>query len=117
MMGLRGLREETGSMPRHAPPRVMRVVLNRDLIVHTAVQLVERDGPDGLSMRAVGLELGVTAMAMYRHVPSKDALIEGIAEYVMATLDLPEDETGDWKSGARDLIHAFRAIAEEYPRS
>jgi AcrR family transcriptional regulator len=95
----------------------MRVVLTRDLIVHTAVELVERDGAKALSMRAVGAELGVSAMAMYRHVPSKDALIEGIAEYVMATLDVPEDGTGDWKSGARNLVRAFRAIAQEYPRS
>ncbi|MEU5879951.1 TetR/AcrR family transcriptional regulator [Spirillospora sp. NPDC047279] len=95
----------------------MRLVLNRELIVHTAVEVVEREGPGGLSMRAVGLELGVTAMAMYRHVPSKDALIEGMAEYVMAALEVSEDEPDDWKAGARELVRAFRAVAHEYPRS
>lgn len=103
-------------MARRPPDRVMRVVLTRDLIVHTAVELVERDGAQALSMRAVGLELGVTAMAMYRHVPSRDALIEGIAEYVMGALEVP-GETDDWKDAARSLIRAYRAIAEEYPRS
>ncbi|XVQ14876.1 TetR/AcrR family transcriptional regulator C-terminal domain-containing protein [Spirillospora sp. CA-255316] len=95
----------------------MRIVLNRDLIVHTAVGLVERRGPKALSMRAVAGELGVTAMAMYKHVPNKEALVRGIAEYVMTTLDLPEDSPGDWRAGARDLARAFRSTANEYPRS
>ena len=104
-------------MARRAPQPVLRVVLTRELIVHAAVELVEREGARALSMRAVGAELGVSAMAMYRHVPSKDALIEGIAEYVMTGLDVPEDPATDWKEGARALMRAFRAIAQEYPRS
>ncbi|MBW8481335.1 TetR/AcrR family transcriptional regulator [Actinomadura parmotrematis] len=104
-------------MPRDAPDRVMRVVLTRELIVHTAVELVERAGPDALSMRAVGAELGVSAMAAYRHVPSRDALVEGVAEYVMGAIDLPDDECEDWREDARRLLRAFRAAAAEYPRS
>ncbi|MEU9025387.1 TetR/AcrR family transcriptional regulator C-terminal domain-containing protein [Actinomadura sp. NPDC048394] len=104
-------------MPKPAPQRVMRVVLTRELIVHTSVDLIERKGPEALSMRAVGAELGVTAMAMYKHVPNKDALVEGIAEYVMDTMDLPEAPPGDWRSGARELVRAFRRTANEYPRS
>ncbi|WP_433475160.1 TetR/AcrR family transcriptional regulator [Spirillospora sp. CA-142024] len=103
-------------MPKRAPRRVMRVVLNRDLIVHTAVGLVEREGAKALSMRAVGAELGVTAMAMYNHVPDKEALVRGIAEYVMGSMDLPEERPGDWREGARDLVRAFRRTAQEYPR-
>jgi AcrR family transcriptional regulator len=104
-------------MARRAPQPVLRVVLTRELIVHAAVELVEREGARALSMRGVGAELGVSAMAMYRHVPSKDALIEGIAEYVMTGLDVPEEPATDWKAGARALMRAFRAIAQEYPRS
>ncbi|MFC5749006.1 TetR/AcrR family transcriptional regulator C-terminal domain-containing protein [Actinomadura rugatobispora] len=105
-------------MPKHTPQPVMRIVLNRELIVHTAVGLVERQGPKALSMRAVAGELGVTAMAMYKHVPNREALVRGIAEYVMATLDLPAATApGDWRAGARDLTLAFRRTAAEYPRS
>ncbi|ROO90549.1 TetR family transcriptional regulator [Actinocorallia herbida] len=104
-------------MGRTVPQRIMRVVLTRELIVHTAVELVERDGPDALSMRAVGEELGVSAMAMYRHVESKEDLIQGMAEYVMATLDVPDEQEGAWRDEARELVRAFRAIAREFPRS
>ncbi|MCD0449421.1 TetR/AcrR family transcriptional regulator [Actinocorallia sp. API 0066] len=96
----------------------MRLVLTRELVVHTAVEIVERRGADGLSMRAVGEELGVTAMAVYRHVDSRESLIAGVAEYVMATMDVPESADGtDWKDEARILMRAFRGIAREYPRS
>ncbi|MDX6741978.1 TetR/AcrR family transcriptional regulator [Actinocorallia sp. A-T 12471] len=104
-------------MGRSVPQRIMRVVLTRELIVHTAVELVERAGPDALSMRAVAEELGVSAMATYRHVASKEDLIEGMAEYVMATLDVPDEQEADWRDEARALIRAFREIAREFPRS
>ncbi|RAY16291.1 TetR/AcrR family transcriptional regulator [Actinomadura craniellae] len=104
-------------MPKRPPQPVMRVVLNRELIVHTAVGLIEREGAEALSMRAVAGELGVTAMAMYNHVPNKEALVRGVAEYVMGTLELPAEKPGDWRAGARDLIWAFRRTADEYPRS
>ncbi|WP_030171984.1 TetR/AcrR family transcriptional regulator [Spirillospora albida] len=103
-------------MPKHAPRPVLRTVLTRDLIVHTAVALIEREGVRALSMRAVAAELGVSAMAMYNHVPSKEELVRGIAEYVMETLELPEP-TGDWRADARGLIRAFRRTTDEYPRS
>ena len=103
-------------MPKPAPKRIMRVVLSRDLIVHTAVGLIEREGAKALSMRAVGAELGVSAMAMYNHVPDREALVRGIAEYVMSSMDLPEERPDDWRAGARDLVRAFRRTAQEYPR-
>lgn len=103
-------------MPRRAPQRVMRVVLNRDIIVHTAAEIVESQGAEALSMRAVGQELGVTAMAIYRHVANKDELIKAIGEYVMAGLDLPSSSGDGWRVDARNLVRGFRAIAQEYPR-
>ena len=49
-----------------------------------AVALADRDGIEGLSMRKLGQELGVDAMALYRHVRSKDDLLDGIVEVVVA---------------------------------
>ena len=104
-------------MPETSPQPVARGVLNRDLIVRTAVDLVERRGPEALSMRTVAGELGVTAMAMYKHFPNRAALLRGIAEYVMGTLELPPETPGDWRAGARALALAFRRTAKRYPRS
>lgn len=46
----------------------------------TALELVDRVGVDGLSMRKLGAALGVEAMTLYHYVPDKDALLSGLVE-------------------------------------
>jgi TetR/AcrR family transcriptional regulator, tetracycline repressor protein len=65
--------------------------LSRELIVTTALALVDRDGLKALSMRRLGAELGVDPMAVYYHVPNKDALLDAIVEAVMSEIDLSID--------------------------
>ena len=104
-------------MVRKSPELVLRPALTRERIVHAAVELIERKGPDALSMRAVAAELGVAVMSLYNHVPNKAALMEGVAEYVVAGLELIPAGTGDWRGEARDLVRAFRAAAQEHPHA
>ncbi|GAA2598094.1 TetR/AcrR family transcriptional regulator C-terminal domain-containing protein [Actinomadura fulvescens] len=93
-----------------------RPVLTRDRIVRAAVGLIERDGADALSMRGVAAELGVAVMSLYNHVPNKAALFEGVAEYVVAGIDLADDPDEPFTERARALVRAFRKVAHDYPR-
>ena len=45
-----------------------------------AIDLADRGGIDALSMRKLGQELGVEAMALYRHVRDKTDLLDGVVE-------------------------------------
>ena len=54
-----------------------RTPLNRDRVLQVAIELADRDGLEALSMRKLGQELGVDAMALYRHVRNKDDLTTG----------------------------------------
>lgn len=65
--------------------------LKREQIVTTALVLVDRDGLKALSMRKLGAELGVDPMAVYYHIPNKQALLDAIVEAVMAGIDLSVD--------------------------
>ena len=65
--------------------------LKREQIVSTALALVDRDGLNWLSMRRLGAELGVDPMAVYYHIPNKQALLDAIVEAVMAGIDLSVD--------------------------
>lgn len=54
--------------------------LSRERIVEAALGKVRREGSDALSLRALALELDVTAPALYDHIDSKDDLLRAIAE-------------------------------------
>ncbi|RSN69941.1 TetR family transcriptional regulator [Actinomadura sp. WAC 06369] len=99
---------------RPAPER--RPALNRGRIVRAAIGLIEREGADALSMRRVAAELDVAVMSLYNHVPNKNALLEGVAEHVVAGMELDDDPSAPWQDRARALVRAFRTVAHEYPR-
>jgi AcrR family transcriptional regulator len=69
--------------------------LERERIVSTALKIVDRGGLKALSMRKLGAELGVDPMAVYYHIPNKQALLDAIVEAVMAGIDLSVDHPGD----------------------
>ena len=60
-----------------------RAGLSRGLILDAAVDLVDSEGLDGLSMRKLGAALGVEAMTLYHYVPNKAALLDGLVEWVL----------------------------------
>lgn len=75
--------------------------LTRERIVSAALAIVDMDGLGALSMRRLGSELGVDPMAVYYHVPNKEALLDAIVEAVMADIDLAAD---DPKASAEERI-------------
>lgn len=95
----------------------VRPPLTYDRIIRTAIALIEREGAQALSMRRVGGELGVAAMSLYNHVPSKEAMLDGVADEILSGLRLEADPGADWRDRVRDLAHAFRRAAHEHPRS
>ncbi|REE94950.1 TetR/AcrR family transcriptional regulator C-terminal domain-containing protein [Thermomonospora umbrina] len=84
-------------------------------IIDTAIELIEREGPQALSMRRVGNELGVAAMSLYNHVAGKEAVLDGVADEILAGLDVRAGGD-DWRDRVRALAHAFRRAAHERPR-
>jgi AcrR family transcriptional regulator len=93
-----------------------KTALTRGRIVEAAVDLVEEEGVEALSMRRVAARLGVAAMSLYNHVPSKDALLDEVAEQVMSELAFVDDPRADWRDRGRDLCRAFRDVARRHPR-
>ena len=55
-------------------------------IANAALRLLESEGADAVTMRRVAKAVGVTAMAIYRHYPSRAALLDAIAEEGFAAL-------------------------------
>jgi AcrR family transcriptional regulator len=77
-----------------------RTPLSRERVLRAAIALADRGGIEALSMRKLGQELGVEAMSLYNHVANKDDLLDGIADLVAETIDVPAPGA-DWKTAIR----------------
>jgi AcrR family transcriptional regulator len=91
-----------------------RIPLSRDRVLRAGVVLADRGGIEALSMRKLGQELGVDAMALYRHVQGKDDLLDGIVEVVIGEIDRPQPGE-DWKAALRDHVMAARRVMLRHP--
>jgi AcrR family transcriptional regulator len=74
--------------------------LSRDRVLRVALSHADAGGLEALSMRKLADELGVAPMALYRHVASKDDLIDGMIDIVFGEVALPASGT-NWKSAMR----------------
>ena len=70
-----------------------RVPLTRERVLGGALKLADQGGIESLSMRKLGHELGVEAMAVYYHFANKDEVLDGIVDLVFSEIDLPAGET------------------------
>jgi AcrR family transcriptional regulator len=92
-----------------------RVPLNRERVLAAAVEFADREGIDALSMRRLGQELSVEAMALYNHVANKDDLLNGMVDVVVGEIDLADGDGADWKAVARNRILAARSVMRRHP--
>ena len=49
-------------------------------ITAAARRLLDREGPDAVTMRRVARTVGITPMALYRHVADRDDLLNNLAD-------------------------------------
>ncbi|MGO2003063.1 TetR/AcrR family transcriptional regulator [Arthrobacter rhombi] len=106
-------------MPSSAAERG-RAPLSRELILETGAKFIEKHGLRHLTMRRLGQELQVEAMALYRYVPSREDLLDGIVEQVLMELQEDPDVFVDPRQGWQDylvrLAHGLRKLAIAYPQ-
>jgi AcrR family transcriptional regulator len=91
--------------------------LSRERIITAAIDVIEREGADAVSMRRIAAELGCGVMSLYNHVPNKAALLDDVAERVMSGIEFTAAPGTSWEEQVRAQARAFRAITRRYPRS
>lgn len=91
-----------------------RQPLSEGRIIAAAVRVADAGGYAAISMRNVGKELGVEAMSLYHHVANKDALLDALADWVFAQIELPEAEMG-WREGLRSRSASAREVLVTHP--
>jgi AcrR family transcriptional regulator len=93
-----------------------RLPLNRDRILHAALELADEGGIESLSMRKLGQALGFEAMSLYNHVTNKDDLLDGILDLVLAESE-PPSPAGNWDTAIRESAISVHEALRRHPWS
>lgn len=86
-------------------------------MVERALTLADEEGVEALTMRRLGRELGVEAMALYTHVSSKDDLLAEIGARILTELEVEPREHDDWRGRIETVCRAWAALRERHPQS
>ncbi|MEV4840753.1 TetR/AcrR family transcriptional regulator [Nonomuraea sp. NPDC049486] len=88
--------------------------ISRPAVLAAALEVADEHGLDAVTMQAVAARLGVTAMALYRHVRSKDDLLDGLVEALLTEFP-PPDPGLPWRERLALTATAVRASAGRHP--
>jgi len=103
----------------HAPARPPGKSLGRQRILRAAIEFIDERGLQALTMRRLGAFLGVEAMALYRYVPSREDLLDGVVDTVLEALhhdpEVHLHAKHGWQNYLQRLAHGIRRIALDHP--
>ncbi len=91
-----------------------RPQIDRAAILDAAMRLADEHGLDAVTMHAVAQRLAVTPMALYRHMDSKQALLDGLVERLLTSFPLPPADT-PWADRLTATADAIRSTARRHP--
>ena len=90
-----------------------RTRLSRNAVLGAAVALADEQGVGGLSMRTLAEDLGVVPMALYKHVSSKEDLLDGMVDVIVAEIAPPLEGQG-WKATVRSRVLSARTVLRRH---
>lgn len=82
--------------------------IQREQVIQAALELLDKDGLEGLTMRKLAQALQIQAPSLYWHFDSKQALIDGMADALVQDVarDLPENQ--EWTDRVRQVASELR---------
>lgn len=90
--------------------------LSRDLVLATALAMVDAEGLEALSMRRLAQQLHCDPMSLYRYAKNRAALLDGVSERVFDELTIVAGDE-DWQTQLRRIAHDIRVLALRHPKA
>lgn len=100
---------------RSEQPRKERVT--RERIVAAALELLDEEGAERLTMRRLGERLGTGSTTLYGHVSTKDDVLDLALDAVYAEVDLPAEPGAHWRDDVVSLMEKWRTALLRHPWS
>jgi len=93
----------------------IRAPLTRDLIIETAMEIIDREDLDGLTMRRLARELGVAAPAIYWHLRTRDEILQGVYDLAVSKVELSVSDGPSWMERVKAFSRAVRDMHRAHP--
>jgi AcrR family transcriptional regulator len=106
--------EPQGSKQPSPPRSVGRPAIPVERIIAAALQIVDEDGADALSMRSVAQRLNSGTATLYRHFASRSQLVAGVVDFALGPVTIDVDELGTmtWQQACKASAHSmFSALS------
>ncbi|MCP4083990.1 MAG: TetR/AcrR family transcriptional regulator [Actinomycetia bacterium] len=87
----------------------MAPTLSPELVLEGALTLADEIGIEAFTIRKLAATIDAKPMSIYHHLPSKEAIIDGMVDLVFAEIELPPDDT-DWKTAMGVRARSARAV-------
>ena len=89
--------------------------LSQELIVDTAMSVLDTEGFEALSMRRVALDLRTGPASLYAHVAGKDELLELMIDRIVGELETPEPDPARWQEQIIESAIAAHRVWTRHP--
>lgn len=94
----------------------LREPVTPERIADAALSVIDSQGLDGLTVRALAQELGLGTMTLYWYVQNKDEILDLVSDRLLAGIVFPTAEL-DWRIAAREGAIAVRAALLRHPNA
>ena len=99
---------------RDAQPTARNQRLTVDRVLDGAMALADQIGVQPLTIRRLAEALDTKPMTIYHHLPSKDAILDGMVDRVFAEIDRPPTDLA-WRPAMRHRCVSARAVLSRHP--
>jgi AcrR family transcriptional regulator len=93
------------------------VILTRDRIFRAALDVVDREGVDGLTVTGIARELGVRGPSLYHHIDGRGEIVEGVRHLVVAETDVTPFADRPWPQALTEWARSLRDAFARHPHT
>lgn len=90
-------------------------IISRQLVVDTALEMIDEEGLRAISLRRLSEKLGVQVGSLYHHYRYKDDILRDVLQHVLAPLDPSDGPVRDWKSYFLERSKTYFRLMVEHP--
>jgi AcrR family transcriptional regulator len=90
-------------------------LISRRKTLEVALDIIDKEGLDALSIRRLATELKVNGASLYHHFANKDEILAGVAQLALADVRTPTNPDAEWRSWLLNNVLGYRQALKKHP--